>query len=63
MGSVKIRALWLICNQRLPYPWCQFEDTLCRVLTHTLEVKENDDEHWMRKVWLDTVEGQPTLDI
>ena len=28
-----------------------------------LEVKENDDEHWMRKVWLDTVEGQPTLDI
>ena len=28
-----------------------------------LERKENDDEHWMRKVWLDTVEGQPTLDI
>ena len=28
-----------------------------------LERKENDDEQWMRKVWLDTVEGQPTLDI
>ena len=28
-----------------------------------LERKENDDEDWMRKVWLDTVEGQPTLDI
>ena len=28
-----------------------------------LEHKENDDEQWMRKVWLDTVEGQPTLDI
>ena len=28
-----------------------------------LERKENDDEDWMRKVWLDTVKGQPTLDI
>ena len=28
-----------------------------------LERKENDDEDWMCKVWLDTVEGQPTLDI
>ena len=28
-----------------------------------LERKENDDEDWMLKVWLDTIVGQPTLDI
>ena len=37
MGSVKVRAYWLICKQRLPYPWRQSDDTLCRVLTDALQ--------------------------
>ena len=62
---------------RLPYgismPICQQidsdtgSDSLAEIFDKlqlgVLEVKENDDEHWMRKVWLATVEGQPTLDI
>ena len=47
----KTRYKWLICILRLPYPWRQFDATLRRVLTDTLQYI-NQESIWINVLQL-----------